>query len=188
MSWKEFIVNNSIAASYHDCSTDKLNIYNNSCANFYASAIQFLSKPKSLILQGLPGRGKTFFMLTLIKELLTTARRPLHEIRFINASDLDDRVSEEIRRYNSASYYLNSLIEVPFLFLDDFGVEGSKERAERNYYTILDKRLANRRPTVISTNLMDNEILTTFGSRIDSRLKQCVKLVFENEDLRKPYE
>ncbi len=113
MSWKEFIANNSIAASYQDCNTVNLNIYNNSCTNFYASAIQFLSKPKSLILQGLPGRGKTYFMLTLVKELLTTARRPLHEIRFINASDLDDRVSEEIKRYNSASYYLNSLIEVP---------------------------------------------------------------------------
>jgi hypothetical protein len=36
--------------------------------------------------------------------------------------------------------------------------------------------------------LTDTEILKTFGSRIDSRLKQCVKLVFENEDLRKPHD
>jgi DNA replication protein DnaC len=186
MNWDDFITINSIAKTYHKVAIDKLNIYNTSCTDFQLSAIEFMSKPKSLILQGDPGRGKTFFMLTLIKELFKTKNRPLHEVRFINASDLDEKVSDEIKKFNTASYYLNTLIDVPFLFLDDFGVEGSREKAERNYYTILDKRLANYRPTVISTNLTDTEILKTFGSRIDSRLKQCVKLVFENEDLRKP--
>ncbi len=187
MSWKDFCENNKIPKSYHDCKLSYLVVpINSQGLDFSKIGFDFIRSPTSLILQGDPGRGKSHFMFCLIHALLEVRRCHISQVRFFNAEDLDNRISDEIKKFGSPSYFLNGLLDPTFLFIDDFGVEGSKERAERNYYTILDKRLANDLTTILSTNLNDSEILSIFGSRIDSRLKQCVKLVFDGPDLRKP--
>lgn len=185
MSWKEFCEMNGVPKIYRESSLETLNIPSPT-TDFKKLLFQFLKEPTSLILQGDPGRGKTFFMYALISELFALRKMPMHWLRYFNADSLDRRIDDEMAKYKSATYFLQGLVETPFLFIDDFGIEGSKEKAERNYYYLLDKRLANDEVTVLSTNLEDGEILQIFGSRIDSRLKQCVKLVFDGPDLRKP--
>lgn len=179
MSFIRFCQDNKIAKVYHDVSIKKLN-------GLQKQAIQFLTNPCPLKLYGEPGTGKTYFMLTLIRELLETNNLPRHMIRFINALDLDDRVDEDFRKCGSAAYFLSTLKDHYFLFIDDFGIEKSKERAERNYYSLLDDRLGNNLPTVISSNLKEEEVLNIYGARIHSRLKQCITLHFKGEDQRKP--
>lgn len=187
MSWKEFCESGACPRNYQNCSLEDLTVLTNSeSTNFFKAAYSFINSPVPLILQGDPGRGKTYFMYCLIRGIFDMRRLHRSYIRFMNAQDLDERVAQEIKTYGSASYFISTLCDSDLLMIDDFGVESSKERAERNYYSLLDKRLANDRPMVISTNLTDEEILKIFGSRIDSRLKQCVKLVFDGPDLRKP--
>ncbi len=147
-------------------------------------AKRFLNIPFSLILQGDAGRGKTYFLLTLVKELLDVKGFPRRILRFIKAMDLQDRVEAEIKEKGNADYFLQGLKEVKYLFIDDFGVERTVEKAERNYYELLDARIGNCLPTVISTNLTDDEVLNNYGTRIYSRLHEFSRFTYEGPDLR----
>jgi DNA replication protein DnaC len=187
MTWNQFCSLYDIQRDYHACCIDQIsNISNSENFDFLGFTNKFLKRPVSLLLQGSPGRGKTYFLFSLISALIETRGFPLHALRYFNADDLDMKINEQIREYGSASFFIKSLADADFLFIDDMGVESSREKAERNYYTILDKRLSNGKTTVLSTNLNDEEILKIFGSRIQSRLKQCVKLIFDGQDLRQP--
>lgn len=179
MNFSRFCQDKCIASSYLNCSINNLN-------ESEPFAKLFLKSPFPMKLYGEPGTGKTYFMLAIIKELLDNKRIHRGLIRFINAMSLDERVEEEIKKTGSASYFIQSLKEDGYLFIDDFGIEKSRERAERNYYALLDHRLANSQPTVLSTNLKEDEILNIYGSRIFSRLKQCITVHFKGPDLRKP--
>jgi DNA replication protein DnaC len=136
-----------------------------------------------MLLVGDPGTGKTYFMYALMHELLKSGW-PLGLLRFINGKRVGDMFDEEHKLYGTSKDTIRQLVEPAILFVDDFGVEGKSERIERNYYEITDNRLADDMPTVFSTNLSDPEIKEVFGSRIDSRLKQCVKIHFEGNDQR----
>lgn len=179
MSFLRFCQDNKIAKCYHDCSLKNLKA-------LQPIAEKFIDQAFPLKLYGDPGTGKTYFMLTLVKELLENKRIHRGMLRFINAMDLDDRVDEEFKRCGAAHYFIQSLKDDYYLFIDDFGIEKSKDRAERNYYSLLDDRLANQKPTIISTNLKEEEVLNIYGARIHSRLKQCITLHIKGEDQRKP--
>lgn len=144
---------------------------------------KWIIKPKrSLILTGDYGRGKTYFMFAILKGIIR--RFGLAIARFFRSKNLDDRIMDDLRTYGAASHFLGQLKEIPVLFIDDFGVERSSERAERDYFEILDERVAWERPTVISTNLSDEEVRDCFGGRIHSRLKESLWIEFEGKDLR----
>ena len=144
---------------------------------------RWLANPrKSLILSGDVGRGKTYFMWALMRGLIS--KMGILAARFFRSKNIDDRLLKEVREYGSAQHFLQTLKEIPFLFLDDFGVERSGERSEREYFEIIDDRVAWERPMIISTNMNDEEILACYGSRIHSRLKVCVGIDFEGPDLR----
>ena len=177
MSWNHFCDINYIPPHLFSCSIENLK-------HFKEEALDFLKSPYSMILMGDCGRGKTYFILALIKELLEIRKIPLGEMRYINALELEERVDECLDKFKSARYFIEGLCSIYFLFIDDFGIEGTVQRAERNYYTLTDKRLTHDRPTVFSTNLTDEEILQTYGMRIESRLKQCKRLNFNGPDLR----
>lgn len=176
MIWAQFCQDNKIGAIYKDCKAQNLR-------SFRQYAETFVLSPFSMLLTGDAGRGKTYYMLALIRGLLEN-NWTRSSIRFIRAFDLDEKVEEEVKRSGTANYFVGGLADQKFLFIDDFGVEKSKDRAERNYYQLLDQRLNNLMPTIISTNLKEEEILAVYGTRIDSRLKMCRKLVFTGEDLR----
>lgn len=178
--YSRFCQDNKIAKCYHDVNIKNLKPLERGIA------IKFLTSAFPLKLTGEPGTGKTYFMMALIRELLENKRIHRGMLRFINAMDLDERVDEEFKKYGVATYFIQCLKEDYFLFIDDFGIERSKERAERNYYSLLDDRLANQKPTVISTNLNEEEILNNYGARIHSRLKQCIGLQILGPDNRKP--
>jgi len=63
MSYLSFCQDNKIAKCYYDCSIKNLK-------SLQPIAEQFLKSPFPIKLYGEPGTGKTYFMLTLIRELL----------------------------------------------------------------------------------------------------------------------
>lgn len=177
LSWKSFCEINNIAPSYSTSCVENLK-------NFSQEAAWFVSKPTSLLLMGDSGRGKTYFLFALLHALFDKRGIGLCEARYLNAAQIEERVDEELERYRSARGFISSLGEVPVLFIDDFGVERTRERAERNYYTLTNERVSHCRPTVISTNLTNQEISQKYGSRINSRLKTFKRLMFAGPDLR----
>lgn len=144
---------------------------------------RWLDAPKrSMAFIGAPGRGKTYASYYIMRCLLT--RNPLSHVRFLRSSDADQRMIEECRLWGSARHFIDTLCDVPILLLDDFGIECNSERMERNYYDLIDKRLAHDRPTIISTNVPINQFEQIFGSRIASRLQEYIKVPFRKGDLR----
>lgn len=185
MNWLKFCELNKITKSYQNCKVSDLKkIKNRAGTDFFATAERFLFNPYPLLLQGDPGTGKTYFMLCLIKELIESHN---DNFRFMNAIELEDRIIEQTRLVGTSKALIESLSDIDFLFLDDFGVEMTKQRAEKVYYSILDYRLSEGKGTVISTNLNNDEIITIFGTRINSRLNQCLSIHFDGLDLRKPF-
>lgn len=149
----------------------------------YSYIQEWLKYPTcSLLLVGPPGRGKTYATYYIMNQILK--KNPDASIRFFRSSDADQKMVEEMKEWGSTRHFIDTLFEVPLLVLDDFGIECNSERMERNYYDLLDKRLAHDRPTIISTNVELTKFEPVFGSRIASRLQEYVKVRFKKEDLR----
>lgn len=177
MSWQEFCKLNKVPYKYLNCSIGNLKQFKN-------EATEFIENYHSIILMGDSGRGKTYFQYALIHQLLEKQEIGLSDLRYINALELENKVDDCINEYRSASGFIYGLCDVFFLFIDDFGIEPTVQRAERNYYTLTDKRLSNNMPTIFATNLTDHEISYTYGSRIHSRMKQCRRINFTGRDWR----
>lgn len=180
MSWEQFCELSNIGPKYREST-----IYGNEVMekSIREKGELWLENPKkSLILTGETGRGKTYFMFCLIRELLK--KRRISDLRWWKSKILDDKILEQFKEYGSSSYFLKTIKEISFLFLDDFGMERPTERAERDYYEIIDGRQEWDRPTVISTNLNASEMQKVYGKRIHSRFKEYVWITFDGNDLR----
>jgi DNA replication protein DnaC len=178
MSWFGFCEINYVCKAYKDAKL--VDLHSNTLP-----AKAFINETFSMLLVGDPGTGKTYFMYAMIYELFAHNKCHLHEVRFINGKHLGDMFEEEFRAYGTSRETVRKMVDPRILFVDDFGVEGKSDRIERNYYDLIDVRLADDKPTIFSTNLTDAEIKEIFGARIDSRLKQCVKITFDSKDQRK---
>lgn len=68
---------------------------------------------------------------------------------------------------------LEGIIAAPFLVLDDFGKEKLTERLAVDLFAIIDERTADRRPTVITTNL-NGDLLEAKLSAVEPSLAEAL--------------
>ena len=68
---------------------------------------------------------------------------------------------------------LDAFIAAPFLVLDDFGKEKLTERLACDMFAIIDERTADRRPTVITTNLT-GDLLEAKFSNVEPTLAEAM--------------
>lgn len=142
------------------------------------------NKKPSLFLTGTPGSGKTYFAIALLKGLIDL--NIYNWLIFIKSDDLDNELLKAVLESNEA-YVLEKYHDVPFLFIDDIGVERVNERIIKQYYSIIDRRLSNLLPTVFTSNLSVEQIGNTLGDRIASRLAMTTEVSFPKMDLRKDF-
>ncbi len=179
MIWGQFCDINKVGLRYQNA---KLSECDKLPKEIMAQGLAWSKKPESLLLTGGAGTGKTHFSYCLAREAATSFG--IGCLRWIKSKEIDDKIIESISKYGSASYLIENLCEIPILIIDDFGVDRATERAERDYYEIIDKRWENMKATVISTNLDRNQIEQIYGARIFSRLKSFTWLLFDGPDLR----
>lgn len=176
MNWEEFCKINEIGKKFHSINIsslpDALKILGNKWAR----------SPHSLILMGKPGRGKSYFTLCLVRYLIEKGKEG--DVSWRRSKQIDDELFEEYASYNSYKNCVKRFSNIPILFLDDFGIERGSETTIRNYYEIINSRWENEFPTVISTNLSEDDIFKFYGERIYSRLKDYQRIEFEGPDLR----
>lgn len=185
MSWKQFCDLGNVPKWYQSVDYQTLRIPERADGDsFVRMAKSFIDNPRSLVLRGEPGRGKTHFSYALMRGLLDHKRCGLADLRFFRSKSLDDKILAEIYTYKSSVNLLEEVKSYPFLFLDDFGIEREGDRTSRDYYDIIDSRLYNMKTTVISTNLTDKAISHYFTDRMFSRLKEFVWIEFDGPDLR----
>jgi len=142
----------------------------------------FLNEPRSMILFGGVGRGKTYASIALIKEL--AKNHSMREIRYINSHEIDEKSLELSNDGRELNIFFSNLSKVKILFIDDFGMNRITERTIRDMYKIIDYRWSHELVTVVSTNMKPTQIKEVYGERISSRMNLFQEIYFSGEDLR----
>ena len=99
------------------------------------------------------------------------------------AGKLEDRVKEIIVEQLGVN---PEQVTTDASFIDDLGAEVSNQFTVSTIYNVLNSRISTGLPTVISTNLNQNELNSRYWDRITSRiLGEFRPLLFSGSDVRK---
>jgi DNA replication protein DnaC len=128
---------------------------------------------ESLLLHGPPGSGKTQAAIMVAK----TAIRSGLNARVVNIG----RLCVDVRRGYSdqgltESAALESLGTTDFLILDDLGAGETRNATLENRLLYLEERQNRRLPTIITSNLEPDELVSKLGSRLLNRLQPLTVL------------
>lgn len=148
---------------------------------------EFDEKKNSLFIFGTTGTGKTFLSNCLAKAILETG----HSVLYFTTFSLFEMLSKYNFRYDEYSQEDNpqhdNLMSCDLLIIDDLGAELSNNFTIAQTYSIINERIINRRPTIISSNLSLDDFSARYGQRIYSRI--CAEYSFVKlfgRDLRRP--
>ncbi len=137
-----------------------------------------------LLLTGAVGSGKTFLAAAIANALIENNK----EVLFLVVPDLLDELRSTYNRSADTSELdlLDTAREVAFLVLDDLGAHNYTEWTRNRIYSIINYRLNEHLPTIITSNLSLEEMEEYLGDRTTSRILQMCR-VFRlscEEDIR----
>ena len=143
------------------------------------SGIKNMSEtPYNIILIGIPGTGKTFlsrcagaYAIDLNKSVL-----------YVNVNEYINSLKPDYEGVPLKNYAINA----DLFILDDLGTEKISDfsNVELNY--IIDKRLNDKKSTIITTNLLLNQIKDNYLSQMYSRISHAyLSCYLAGEDLRR---
>ncbi|MFC1552895.1 ATP-binding protein [Candidatus Latescibacterota bacterium] len=158
---------------------------------------------------GPAGSGKTLFACILLQELMLKYGRGG---KFIDLSRqffqrLRDSYSATDKSYGETGRILDELIDIPFLVIDDFGVQRNTDWEMEMLYNLIDSRYTGERPTIMTSNISidafktnvygkqddkskngGDKALSISHDRIHSRIQEmCKTIYFELPDYRKKF-
>jgi DNA replication protein DnaC len=142
---------------------------------------------KGYLLLGPPGTGKTLLACIVLNELLLRRARPG---RFVNLArnffqQLRDTYSQESEQHGRTWQILDHLCKVPYLVLDDFGVQRGTEWETEMLYELVDARYGEEKFTIVTSNQSRDELEDVAGGRVLSRLfEMCHVVDMKGQDYR----
>ena len=81
---------------------------------------------------------------------------------------------------------MERVIRCDLLIVDDLGTELTTAFVQSALYEIVNTRLIERRPTILSTNLMPDELGRRYSPQVASRIQGEYQLLpFVGEDIRR---
>jgi DNA replication protein DnaC len=143
-------------------------------------ATEQIATPESLVvLAGLPGVGKSVAALLWLWEV--SKQRP-ECMRWIQSGEI-------ARRYAYDADAFDGITRIWALVIDDLGLDyvDDKGRYVQVLEEILDKRFANMRRTMVTTNIVETDVFEKrYGKRLYSRLcEDGAFIVCAGPDLRR---
>ena len=142
---------------------------------------------RGYFLSGKPGVGKTYFSYVALNELIFNSGRPG---RFISLSKaffqtLRFAFDENSPMHGKSEAFLRTLGNIPFLVIDDFGVQRNTEWELEMLYNLVDTRYANRRFTIVTTNQDIENVKDLAEGRLYSRfIEMCYIIRIKARDFR----
>lgn len=139
---------------------------------------------ENLILYGKPGLGKTFLSNCMAGALLAKGQTVLYltSHQFFEALSRDFRNHDEAEDPTTTSDYI---LSCDLLIIDDLGAELSTSFTVSKFNYCINERLLRNRATILSTNLMPENIEGVYGDRNFSRIiGNFTPLYFFGDDIR----
>ena len=149
-------------------------------------AASFTPKSESMLLAGPTGVGKTHLSLAMADKVsqagysvvYTTVQRMMD---FLEGEKFARDTQTREKFFGATDTYL----DCDLLILDDLGTELSTAFTSAALFNILNTRLVEERPAIISTNLELPEITARYSQRMASRLIYGYKVLrFAGKDIR----
>ena len=152
----------------------------------YKESLSFVKyfgvKFRNLFFYGDTGLGKTFLCNCIANEILNMEKSVLYK----TAPELF-KMLDEIR-FNDYEKNLERekiIFDCDLLVIDDLGAEYKTKPLESDLFNIINMRLLNKKPVIISTNMNANELPEFYTQRIVSRIYGHYDMFeFVGEDIR----
>jgi DNA replication protein DnaC len=145
---------------------------------------RMLDQGRGLYFAGPVGTGKT----TLAMLVSGTAIRADRSVAIYSTPRLLNVIRDTIGNDGSTQELLDRLATVDLLHLDDVGAESTSDWVLEQLYSIVNARYEDERSTMITTNLMPDDLAEQIGARTVSRLVETCELVpVDGHDRRMEY-
>ena len=147
-------------------------------------AAEFDLDSENLMLTGNAGLGKTHAALAVAGAALNKG----YDVIYISSPDFFSRV--ETLHFGSdpageKETLLDTVTGADLLILDDLGTEFNSSFVISTLYSLLNDRLGRRRPTILTTNIVDGALLEKlYTEKVSSRISAFVPYRFLGEDIR----
>lgn len=145
--------------------------------------IPWFSKPKNILyFCGNVGTGKTYLSAAWYNELHDQKKN----VRVFKEYYLFAHLREIISKGWDWNIELNRLCEVPYFILDDMGSSQITDWQKEVLFSFLDNRYSSSYPTMITSNLIYEDIKSNFPERFVSRIYAAKNTIIEltGEDRR----
>ena len=143
-------------------------------------AEEFDGKAPNLMLRGATGTGKTFLSLAIAKRVTERGYSAIY-------APIQQLLSRLEREHfgKSDGDSMQIMTECDLLVIDDLGTEFTTPFYIACLYQLVNTRMMEGKPTIISTNLKPEDILTRYGEQLTSRLAGTfIPLLFFGKDIR----
>lgn len=143
-------------------------------------AAEFSQTSSSLLLYGHTGLGKTHLSLAIAGKVVEAG----HGVIYSSAQNLFNKLEKE-KFGRSDGNTEENILGCDLLIIDDLGAEFTTQFTVSALYNIVNSRELEGKPTIISTNLTPEQLLSTYSERIASRiLNNYTLLRFDGTDIR----
>ena len=153
-----------------------------SIAKKYAD--EFSLSSGNLIFFGRTGLGKTHLSTAIARRIIERG----YDVKYDSALNIfaDFEFDRFKSNYGAEAPRADKYFEADLLIIDDLGTEAITQFTLACLYNIINTRLNAGRPTIISTNLGENDLQEKYNDRITSRLLgEYQPLLFVGEDIRR---
>lgn len=117
-----------------------------------------------VVLRGAAGRGKTTAACAMLSAHLQNGLGS-----FTTMNDLLHRVRGAYSSGENAEEVFGIYRGTPLLVLDDLGKENVSADSITRLFELLDARINNKRPTIVTTQFQNNELLKRYRGKVDDR-------------------
>ena len=145
-------------------------------------ARNFSLSSENLLFSGATGLGKTFLSACIARKVADGEHSVMYEtaIRIFEAFEAE-RFGPQAHSGQTDPYF-----DCDLLIIDDLGTETRNQFAISALYHIVNTRMMEKRPTIISTNLQPDAIEQRYSPQIASRITGDYRLIkFVGQDIRR---
>lgn len=134
----------------------------------------FSSAYENLFITGSPGVGKTFLSNCIAKELIDHSC----SVIYFTAAEFFELCKKHAFYHDAEAEQVNQYFtDCDLLIIDDLGTELANTFTNSQLFVYLNKRILQKKSTLISTNLSLDELKSLYGERIFSRISSFYTMI-----------